>query len=200
MTVPNSLALQHSYRHLGPEQTRQAESFLRDAAELLHMVLLTLDGPGVGREAKEAKLASANHLLIEAVTALGRARVYVPGIRTYAVNIVTNSEPDPDRELDRLHEIATQLLWQNHAVLPARTQALPLAPEDEAQLAAVVRDLAVHAKIIQAMRHKWLVATALLGALAPMLGIGLLVLALASGTMAAFELVRGSAPPVVPAA
>jgi hypothetical protein len=197
---PNSLALQHSYRHLGPEQTRTAETFLRDAAEMLHMVLLTLDGPGEGREAKEAKLASAHHLLVDAVTALGKARVYLPGVRTYAVNIVTNGEPDPDRELDRLHEIATQLLWQNHAVLPARTQAQPLAPEDEAQLAAVVRNLAVSAKIGQAMRHKWLVATALLGALAPVLGVGLVVLALASGAMAAVELARGASPPVLPAA
>lgn len=196
---PNSLALQHSYRHLGPEQTRHAEIFLRDAAELLHMALLTLDGPGEGREAKEAKVATVNHLLVEAVTALGRARVYVPAVRTYAVNIVTNSERDPNRELDRLHEIATQLLWQNHAVLPARRQAQPLAPEDEAQLAAVVRELAVHAKIGHAMRHKWLVATALLGALAPMLGVGLFVLALASGAMAAVELARGAAPPVLPA-
>lgn len=196
---PNSLALQHSYRHLGPEQAHRAETFLRDAADMLHMVLLTLDGPGEGRDAKEAKLATANHLLVDAVTALGRARVYVPGIRTYAANIVTNSDPDADRELDRLHEIATQLLWQNHAVLPARTQAQPLGPEDEAQLAAVVRGLAVHAKIGQAMRHKWLVAMALLGALAPMLGVGLVVLALASGAMAAVELARGAAPPVLPA-
>lgn len=196
---PTSLALQQSYRDLGPEHARMAETFLRDAADMLHMVLLTLEGPGEGREAKEAKLATANHLLVEAVTALGRARVYVPGVRTYAVNIVTNSEPDHDRELDRLHEIATQLLWQNHAVLPARKQAQPLAPEDEAQLAAVVRELAVHAKIGQAMRHKWLVATALLGALAPVLGVGLVVLALASGAMAAVELARGAAPPVLPA-
>ncbi|MFV8756497.1 hypothetical protein ACNOYE_38620 [Nannocystaceae bacterium ST9] len=199
MHVPNSLALQHSYRHLGPEQTRKAEGFLHDATEMLHMVLLTLDGPGEGREAKEAKLANVHKLMVDAVIALGRARVYLPGVRTYAVNIVTNGEPDADRELDRLHEIATQLLWQNHAVLPARTQAQPLAPEDEAQLAAVVRDLAVQAKIGQAMRHKWLVATALFSVLAPVLGLGLLVFAIASGAMAGIELTRGAAPPVLPA-
>ena len=195
MSVPNRLALQHGYRHLGPDQTRMAETFLHEATDMLHMVLLTLDGP----EAKEAKLATAHHLLVDAVNALGRARVYIPGIRTYAVIIVTNSEPDADRELDRLHEIATQLLWQNHAILPARSQAQPLAPEDEAQLAAVVRELAVQAKIGQAMRHKWLVVTALLSVLAPVVGVGLVVLALASGTMAALELARGAAPPVLPA-
>ncbi len=199
MIVPNNLALQHSYRHLGPEQTRMAEGFLHDAADMLHMALLSLDAPGEDREAKAAKLATIHPLLVDAVTALGRARVYLPGVRTYAVNIVTNSEPDADREFDRLHEIATQLLWQNHAVLPARTQAQPLAPEDEAQLAAVVRDLAIQGKISQAMRHKWLVASALLTALAPVLGVGMVVLAIASGAMAAIELARGSAPPVLPA-
>ncbi len=199
MAFTNSLALQRSYRHLGPEQAQLAEGHLHDATEALHMALLTFDGPDdEGRDAKHAKVASVRRLLVEAVTALARARVYVPGIRTYAVNIVTNSEPELDRELDRLHEIATQLLWRNHAVLPARVQAQPLAPEDEAQLAQVVRELAVQARIGRAMRHKWLVATALFGLLAPALGVGLYLLALASGAIAAVELARGAAPPVLP--
>lgn len=197
--MPNSLALHNGYRQLGPEQALDAEAFLRTADDMLHMVLLTLDGPGEGSEAKLAKLASAQSLLVEAVTALGRARVYVPAVRTYAVNIVTNSEPDLDRELDRLHQLAASLLWHNHAVLPARVQGQPLAPEDEAQLALVVRELAVQAKISQALRHKWLVAGALFGLLTPVLGLALLVPALASAAMGALELARGASPPVLPA-
>ena len=63
-----------------------------------------------------------------------------------------------------------------------------------------VHELANHARIDRAMRHKWLVATALFGMLAPVLGAALVVLALVSGTFAALELVRGAAPPVLPAA
>lgn len=199
MRVPNSLALHHGYRHLGPEQARDAEGFLRTADDMLHMVLLTLDAQAEGSEAKLARLASAQGLLVEAVTALGRARVYVPGVRTYSVDFVTNGEPDLDRELDRLHQLAASLLWHNHIVLPARNQGQPLAPEDEAQLALVVRELTTQAKLARALRHKWLVASAVLGLLAPALGLVLLVPALASGAIAAVELARGAAPPVLPA-
>jgi hypothetical protein len=199
MRIPESPALQHGYRHLGPEQARDAEVFLRTADDMLHMVLLTLDAPAEGREAKLARLASAQGLLVEAVTALGRARVYVPGVRTYTVDFVTNGEPDLDRELDRLHQLAASLLWHNHAVLPVRAQGQPLAPEDEAQLALVVRELTTQAKLAQALRHKWLVASAVFGLLTPVLGLALLVPALASGAIAAIELARGAAPPVLPA-
>lgn len=206
MVVPNSLVLQHSYRHLGPDQLTEAQRHLDSASDALHMALLTLDGsPDDGRDAKQDRAATARHLLAEAVVALGRARVFVPGLRTYAVNVVTTSERDVDRELARLHELTSKLLWRNHTLLPARANAEPLAPEDEAQLARVVHELANHARIDRAMRHKWLVATALFGLLAPIIGGGglgaaLVVLALVSGTFAAFELVRGSAPPVLPVA
>lgn len=193
--VSNSLALQHSYRQLGPEGQIPAERHLSSAADALNMALLTIDGSmDDGRNAKHGRVATARHFLVEAVTSLARARVYVPGIRTYAVNIVTTSEAELDREIVRLHELATQLLWRNHAFLPARLQAQPLAPEDEAQLAAVVRELGVQARLDRMMRHKWLVATAVFGLLAPAVGVGLVVLAVASGTAAAIELARAATP------
>jgi hypothetical protein len=194
--VPNSLVLQHGYRHLGPGEQLAAERHLIAAADALNMVLLTLDGsPDDGRDAKHARAASARHFLAEAVVALARARVYVPGVRTYAVNVVTSTERDLDRELARLHELTSKLLWRNHSVLPGRTRAQPLAPEDEAQLALVVRDLATHARIGRALRHKWLVAAALFGMLAPVLGVALYLLAVVCGTFAVVELARGG--PVV---
>ncbi len=195
MVVPNSLVLQHSYRHLGPEAHAAAERHLSVAADALNMALLTIDGSTDDeRTAKHSRVATARHFLVEAVTALARARVYVPGIRTYAVNIVTTSEPELDRELARLHELASQLLWRNHSFLPARIQAQPLAPEDEAQLAAVVHKLDLHARIDRLTRHKWLVATAVFSLLAPAVGVGLLVLAVVSGAAAAIELARAATP------
>lgn len=199
--IPNSLVLQRSYRHLGPEAAGLAERHLAAAADALNMALLSLDGSvDEGREGKRARVATARHFLVEAVTALARARIHLPEIRTYAVNVVTSSERRVDAELTRLHDLATQLLWRNHHVLPARAQAQPLTPEDEAQLEAVVRELATHARIDRAMRHKWIVATAVFGLLAPILGVALFVVAAATGTMAAVELARGAAPPVLPAA
>jgi hypothetical protein len=197
MAVPNILVLQHGYRHPGPESHAAAECHLSAAADALHMAILTLDGSADDeRTAKQSRVATARHILVEAVTALARARVYVPGIRTYTVNIVTNSEPELDRELFRLHELATALLWRNHSFLPARVQAQPLAPEDEAQLAAVVRELGIQARIDRMTRHKWLFATAVFGLLAPVVGLGLVVLAVASGAAAAIELARTNTPPL----
>ena len=201
MAVPNSLVLQRNYRHLGPEAHVGAERHLSSAVDALNMALLTLDGsPDDSRDAKLARAATTRHFLAEAAVSLARARVHVPSVRTYAVNVVTSTEPDVDRELARLHELSSKLLWRNHAILPARSGGQPLAPEDEAQLAQVVRDLSTHARIDRAMRHKWIVAAALFGALAPVLGVALYLLAAVSGTVAAVELARGAAPPVLPAA
>ena len=189
----HGLILQHGYRHLGPDSHLGVERHLSVAADALHMALLTIDGSADDEStAKHSRIATARHFLVEAVTALARARIHVPGIRTYAVNIVTTSEPEIDRELARLRELASQLLWRNHSLLPARVQDQPLAPEDEAQLAAVVRRIGVQARVERLMRHKWLIATALFGALAPVAGIGLLAVALASGTVAAIELARSN--------
>lgn len=195
MAVTHSLVVQHSYRQLGPEAYAAAEPHLSVAADALHMALLTIDGSTDNeRTAMQSRVANARHILVEAVTALARARVYIPGIRTYAVNIVTNSEPELDRELARLHELATQLIWRNHHFLPARTQAQPLAPEDEAQLAAVVRELGLNARINRAMRHKWLIATAVSGLLAPVVGLGMVAVAVGCAAGAAIELARTTTP------
>jgi hypothetical protein len=200
MAITHSLVLQQSYRHLGPEDHAAAERHLSVAADALNMALLTIEGsPDDGHAAKQSRVTSVRHFLVEAVLALARARVYIPGIRTYAVNVVTHSEPEIDRELARLHELATQLLWRNHSFFPARVQAPPLAPEDEAQLAEVVRELATQARIDRAMRHKWLVVAALFGLLAPVFGVALYLLAAASGTAAMVELARGAARAALPA-
>ena len=195
MAIPTSLVLQSSYRHIGPEAFDRARAYLQDAVEALNMALLTLEGsPDDSRESKLRRAANARRFLADAASDLARARVFVPGIHTYAINVVTTTEPDVERELNRLHELTTKLLWRNHNVLPARVAAEPLAPEDEAQLAAVVRDLATQARINQAMRHKWFAAATVFGLLAPVLGVALYVLAAASMTLAAVELARGSVP------
>ncbi|NVB41826.1 hypothetical protein G6O69_28595 [Pseudenhygromyxa sp. WMMC2535] len=199
-STPTSLALQRSYRHLDPAQVDAARHHLHNADDALNMALLTLDGSeDEHREAKQARAATARRLLAEAVTSLARARVFVPGVRTYTVSVVTTGEREIDRELLRLHELATTLLWHNHSVLPAQRQAQPLTPEDEAQLAAVVGNLNAQARLDRAMRFKWLVGAALCSVLAPALGFGLFLLALASAIMAGVELARGAAPPVLPA-
>lgn len=200
MAPPNSLILQRSYRQLGPEAHAEALVYMESADDALHMALLTLDGsPDDSWEAKARRAANARNFLADAVHQLARARVYIPGIHTYAVNVVTSTEPDVERELVRLHGLTTKLLWRNHSVLPARSEGDPLAPEDEAQLAAMVRDLATHARIDRAMRHKWLMAAALLGALAPLFGVALVFLAALSTAAGAVELARGAAPPVLSA-
>ncbi|EDM79102.1 hypothetical protein PPSIR1_10880 [Plesiocystis pacifica SIR-1] len=194
-----TLAFFPHYREEAVELDERAGKSLGLAADALHMAQLTLDGSAdEDHEAKQSRAASARRLLVEAVQGLARARVFVPGVRTYAVTVVTNSERDIDRELARLHQLATQLLWRNHRFLPARAQAEPLTPEDEAQLAAVLRTLGTHARIDRAMRYKWLVGAALFGVLAPVLGVGLYLLAAASGAMAAVELSRGAPPPALP--
>lgn len=200
MVAPNSLALQCSYRQLGAEGCGAAIAYLEEADDALNMALLSLEGsPDDGWADKARHAATARRLLAEAVVQLARARVYVPGVHTYAVNVVTANESDVERELVRLRGLTTTLLWRNHALLPARSEGQPLAPEDEAQLEAMVRDLATHARIDRAMRHKWLMAAALLGALAPLFGVALVFLAAISTAAGAVELARGASPPVLPA-
>lgn len=152
-----------------------AERPLREAGEALNLALLALEGPGEDEDhsvrARQRKAAAARSFLVEAARALGRARIYLPTIRSYSVPVIMAVEADVDAELGRLHQLATRLLWYNHASLPARGQARPLRPEDEAQLAVLVRGLARTARIDRALKHAWLALAASVAALIPTFGL-----------------------------
>lgn len=147
-----------SYRH---EHTADecvagaARAHLETASDALTMALLSLSGEDDDRADQLRRVQQGRALLGEALTALSRARVYVPAIRTYTLSVLLATEPHADAELSRLHQLATRLIWQNHAYLPARVQAEPMEPEEEAQLALVVAGLARSARIDRALRYKW---------------------------------------------
>lgn len=160
---------------------------LAAASEALSMALLTLSGDDDDRGDKYRRAAQARGFLAEALTSLSRARVYTPGIRTHSLPVLMSTESDPDVELQRLHQIATRMLWQNHIHLPARLQAQPLDPEEEAQLAVVLARLARTAKIERALRYKWAGLTAAAAGAGAVLGLpalGLGAAAVAVGIVA----------------
>lgn len=178
------LALRHVYRDEGASTTSAAVPHLEAAADALAMALLCLeDGDAHGDRRWRAE--QARGLLAEAVTSLSRARIYNPRIRTLALPLVMASEARPEPELSRLHHIATRLLFQNHEHLPARLQAMPLAPEDEAQLAGVLADMGLHARLAHALRHRWALAALGVAVVGPLLGAPLLGAAAAVGTVVA---------------
>lgn len=181
--ITHPLAARHVYREEAAT-SKAAAPHLRAAADALAMALLCLeecDSPGDRRWRAE----HARGLLAEAARSLSRARVYNPRIRTLAMPFVMASEPRPEAELSRLFNIATRLLFQNHQYLPARLQAMPLAPEDEAQLAVVVANLALPARLGHALRHRWALTALGLAVAGPMLGAPLLGATVAVGTMVA---------------
>lgn len=151
------IALRDAYRDEGRgggELLCVAHGHLTSASDALAMALLTLSGErGEDRLDKLGRAEQARGFLIEAVTGLSRARIYNPKIRTLALPTLLATEDRPDAELRRLHQIATRLLWQNHMHLPARLQARPLPPEEEAQLRVVFRGVARNARIGRALRH-----------------------------------------------
>ena len=180
-----------------------AERPLRAAGEALNLALLGLEGAGEDEErsvkARQRKAVAARSFLVEAALALGRARTYLPKIRSYSVPVIMAVEPDIDVELGRLHQLATRMVWYNHALLPARGQVRPLRPEDEAQLAVLVRGLARTARIDRVLRHAWLGLAAGLVGLTPILGVSAALLVLLTLAMvgAALQLGRalGLGPP-----
>lgn len=148
--APNLHAL--AYRDsVADRLSARAQRHLEAASDALSMALLALEDRGD----KWSRADSARNFLAEAVTELSRARIYNPRIRTHAVPVLLTIESTAEAELHRLHQIATRLLWQNHMHLPARLQAKPLAPEEEAQLAVVFAGLARSARIESALRYKW---------------------------------------------
>jgi hypothetical protein len=115
---------------------------LAEAADALSMALLALDGAdGDGASSLRERVAHVRALLVEAVTALGRARVHLPGVRTYAAPVVAGTGLRSRDELRRQHQLATQLLWFNYEYLPRKPHANPLSDEEERQLARVIDDL-----------------------------------------------------------
>ena len=168
----------------------RASRHLQDAADALNMVLLTLEGSiSDSRGEKRQRATRVRDLLVEAVTALSKAHVYVAGVRTYAVPVVMSSLQDVDAELGRLHQLTSQLLWNNHRFLPGRVAATPLSPDDERDLERMVEGLKVQARIERAMRYRWLGGGVALAAFAPALGIGFAAAGIALGAYGVWRLI-----------
>lgn len=183
------------YRREGPAEGALAPAVQRplgEACDALHLALLILESDDA-EDNPERTAAQARSFLAEAVNALNRARVFVPEVFSYTPSVLAASEPEPAVELARLHQIATRLLWYNHRLLPARTQA-PLRPEDEAQLAVLVRALARTARAARALRHAWVAGVATLAVLLPFgpaaVAIGLVSLFAVLWLMQAVALLR----------
>lgn len=175
-----------------------AQRPLGEACDALHLALLTLESHDA-EDSPERTVGQVRSFLAEAVNALNRARVFVPEVFSYTPSVIAAGDPEPSIELARLQQMATRLLWYNHRLLPARPQA-PLRPEDEAQLAVVVRALARTARAARALRHAWLAAAVTLAVLLPLgpaaVAIGLVSLFALAWIMQAVSMLRGV--PVVP--
>jgi hypothetical protein len=178
--------------------SKAASGYLSAASDALSMALLTLGGDDHERGDKIGRAEQARGFLVEAVTSLSRARIYLPRIRTHTLSVLMASERDPDAELSRLHQIATRLMWHNHAYLPARLQASPLAPEEEAQLAVLLQGLTRHARIDRALRFRWVMGAIALAAVGPVLGFPVLGAAFATcaAALAIWRFSRESEQPV----
>jgi hypothetical protein len=188
------LALRSAYRDDVAEGAVKTASrvHLEAASDALSMALLTLSGDDDDRGDKYRRAAQARGFLAEALTSLSRARIYMPGIRTHSLPVLMSTDSDPDAELQRLHQIATRMLWQNHIHLPARLQAKPLAPEEEAQLAVVLAGLARSARIERALRYKWAGLTAAAAGASAVLGLPALgfAAAIAAVSMVAWRMAK----------
>ena len=191
------LALRDVYRDTtGGTVPKAAAGHLSAASDALSMALLALGGNDHDRGGKIGRAEQARTFLVEAVTSLSRARIYLPKIRTHTLPVLMASDPEPDTELARLHQIATRLLWHNHPYLPARLQAKPLAPEEEAQLAVVFQGLTRHARIDRALRYRWVLLAIALAAVGPVLGFPVLGAAFATcaAALAVWRFARESRP------
>lgn len=188
-------ALRDGYREaaLGSATREELARLLQTAADALNLAVLTLSGQGADDRGDKIRRADhARAFLVEAAFALGRARVFVPKLRTQALPVLLACEARPEAELARLHHIATRLLWQNHAYLPARSQATPLPPEEEAQLAVVVADVTRAVRIDRALRYRWIGVLLGLAAMSWLWGVPLFgAIAAASGLgLVIFRLMR----------
>lgn len=188
-------ALVTGYRDaaMSPATRQEIARQLQLASDALTLAVLTLDGHGGSDRGDRLRRGEqARAFLVEAVGALGRARVWVPKLKTYDLPYVLSVDPSPAMELARLQQIATRLLWQNHAYLPARSEAQPLLPEEERQLAVMVAGVERGAKIDRALRYRWCGVALGVAAMGMMCGLPLLgALAATSGlSLAVFRLLR----------
>lgn len=193
--APTCQAYRSSDRH-DEHLVLAAERPLREAGEALHMAVLCLEDEEEAEGARQPRAAQARGFLVEAVRALGQARLYLPNIRLYSIPVILAVDPDPGAELARLHQIATRLLWYNHTWLPARAAARPLQPHEEAQLAVLLRGLARSARTGRALRHAWLATALMVAVVAPTLGIVAVSLLLATVVVvaAALQIGRAASP------
>jgi len=187
-----------AYRRCEPDEESlvpAAQRPLGEACDALHLALLTLESQDA-EDNPERTAAQARSFLAEAVNALNRARVFVPGVFSHTPSVIAASESEPVVELARLQQIATRLLWYNHRMLPVRTQ-VPLQPEDEAQLATLVRALGRTARAARALRHAWIAAAATLAVLLPLgpyaVAIGLVSCFALVWLLQAVSVLRGAA-------
>ncbi|TPV97174.1 MAG: hypothetical protein B7733_01155 [Myxococcales bacterium FL481] len=201
MPLPShhSLELTRSYRSqssAASDDPGLIGRLLRDASEALAMALLTLDSDGAdeSRHEKHSRAAKARSLLAEAVTALSRAKVYLPKIHTYAVPAVMASVRGVDRELSRLHQLASTLTMRNCDLLPGRRADTPLSPADEAQLRQVLEELRLQSKLGRVARYRWLGFAVCLAALTPAFGGATAALALICAAGAVWQLSRARQP------
>jgi hypothetical protein len=195
MRIATLPALPTGYRNAAVGATMRAElgQWLRTASDALTLAVLTVEGrSGDDRGDKLRRAEQARQFLVEATRALGRARVYLPKLRTHALPVLLASESNPDAELARLHQMATRLLWQNHTHLPARMEAIPLLPEEEKQLAVMVAGVTRGARIDRALRYRWCGVALAAAAVGLMGGFPLLGAAAAAGGvgLALFRLLR----------
>ena len=159
--------------------------YLTAARDALEMAVLSLGGAGDDTSgARMARCEQARAFLVEAVRALGRARVHDRRVKTLSVAVVMACERDLDAEAKRLYALATRLAWDNHAVLPPKAAAAPLPPEDERQLARLAAGLRRHARLETAVRGRLAaLATAAFG-IALAAGAGTVELTLLGGLSA----------------
>ncbi len=182
-------------RGLGEADSR-ASRLLEEAGDALDMAILVLDGDDRDRSEQRERAVRARGLLVEAVTALARARVYVAGVRTYAVPVILAVEDTTAAELARLNGIARQLLWWNHQHLPAKALAIPLSDEEERQLAQLLDGISRQNRIERAMRYKWLGSGALLAVAGAAMGPAFIAAGVTVALISAVQLARTDEPAV----
>jgi hypothetical protein len=84
-----------------------------------------------GGGARSRHAQAARGILAEAVLSLARAAVHVPGLRTCTTDVIFAENPNVTLELRRLHQIATQLWWENSPRFPTKWAA---SRRDDARL------------------------------------------------------------------
>lgn len=150
----------------------QAQLWLRQAADSIHLALLTI-AHHVGEDGQERMLRRIQWVqehLVDACKALTRSKVHVAGLWTYSPAVILDEDPDPEREIARLNRMTMTLATRNHALLPPIPKALPLSDEDEAQLALVSRDVGAQGRAHRMGLAAWAMVALLSLALLPLFG------------------------------